>query len=322
MSPFGFNTTSEEVVSAFAGNVRGRTFLITGPSAKSLAAYAATSLAKESPEHIILVGRNKAKIDPVIDAIKATDAKVKVIFVQCDLSDQDSVRKAAGEINSNPDIKKIDVVINCAGVMDIEEYTLDKKGNELTFSANHIGHFLLTNLIMPKILAAGKGARIVNVTSHGHRVSPVRFDDPAFSGGKTYDGWSAYGQSKTANMLFSVELARRLADRGVYSFSVHPGGILDTGLAQHLEMKAFDQINEIAIRNTGRPFQVDHPFKTTSEGTSSILAAALDPAFESQSGIFIQDCQAGSPFEYAVDPENAKKLWTLTEELVGEKFSP
>ncbi|KAK4240931.1 hypothetical protein C8A03DRAFT_12781 [Achaetomium macrosporum] len=319
MSPFGFHTTGDEVVSAWPEHIKGRTFLITGPSNKSLAAGAAVDLAKKAPEHIILVGRNKAKIDPVVEQVKSVDAGVKVTFVQCDLSDQDSVRRAAGEINSNGDIKKIDVVINCAGVMNVQKYTLDKHGIEMTFSACHVGHFLLTNLIMPKILAAGKGARIVNVTSLGHRIGPVRLDDHNFSGGAAYDPWSAYGQAKTANILFSLELSRRLADRGIISNAPHPGSIAETGLASHMEMSEFDAISPIAIRNTGRDFQID-AFKSIEQGVSSILAAALDPAFEDKGGIYIRNCQPETPYEYAADPEAARRLWTLSEELVGQKF--
>lgn len=321
MSPFGSSTTSEEVVSAFADNIRGRTFVVTGASEGSLAASAVRHLATQSPENIILVARTKSKIDPLISEIGKTNPNVSTTFVHCDLTDQQSVRNAASEINGDDSIKKVDVVINSAGVMDVKDYTVDKKGNELSFSANHIGHFLLTNLIMPKILAAGKGARIVNVTSRGHSISPVRFDDPTFSGGKEYDGWSAYGQSKSANILFSVELARRLADRGVYAYSVHPGVIMGTGLATHLDRSDFDQIDAIARRNTGRSFVLDTP-KPLTVGSSSILAAALDPAFESRSGIFIEDCQPGEAYDYALDPGNAEKLWKLSEELVGEQFDP
>ena len=320
MSPFGFSTTSEEVCATFANRIKGRTFLVTGTSTKGLGASCATQLARQSPEQIILVSRTKSKVEPVIEEIKAINASIRMTFVECELTDFDSVRKAAEQILSDKGISKIDAVINNAGVMDVKEYTTDKQGNELTFSANHLGHFLLTNLIMPKILAAGKGSRIVNVTSRGHRISSVRFSDPAFSNGKDYDGWSAYGQSKTANILFSVELARRLGERGIFAYSVHPGGIWDTGLTTHLENKDFEEIDAIALKNTGVSWPgVDKP-KTMSQGSSSLLAAALDPAFESQNGHFVENCQLSEPLGYATDEGNAKDLWVLSEELVGQKF--
>ncbi|KAI1415007.1 retinol dehydrogenase 13 [Hypoxylon sp. FL1857] len=321
MSPFGFHTPAEELAKAFADRIKGRTFLITGTTAKGLGAHSAITLAREGPAHLILVSRSKAKSEPVLQEIARINPNVKTTFITCELSDFDSVRAAAAQINSDASIPHIDVVINNAGVMAIKDYTLDKQGYEMQLSSNHLGHFLLTNLIMPKILAAGPGARIVNVSSKGHRISPFRFDDYNFSGGKEYDGWSGYGQSKTANILFSAELARRLAEKGVKAFSVHPGGIFNTNLANHLEEDSWEDIEKVTLKNTGRSFGgVDRPPKTLSEGTSPLLAAALDPEFDDKSGSFIQDCQIGSPLEHATDPENARKLWELSEKLVGQKF--
>jgi NAD(P)-dependent dehydrogenase (short-subunit alcohol dehydrogenase family) len=185
MPQFNAQTTAEEACEAFPSQIKGRTFLITGTSANGLGARLATTLARYSPAQIILVARNKSKVDPVVEEInKSADSKVSVKFVPCDLSDQDSVRNTADKIMSDAEISKIDVVVNNAGLMAVLEYQVDKHGNEMQLSANHIGHFLLTNLIMPKILAAGAGARIINLTSLGHRIGPFRFDDPRFSGGK------------------------------------------------------------------------------------------------------------------------------------------
>ncbi|KAI1103666.1 retinol dehydrogenase 13 [Jackrogersella minutella] len=321
MSPFGFNSTAEEVASALSSQIKGRTFLITGTTASGLGAQAAITLAREGPAQLILVSRSQARSAPVLEEIAAIDPKIRTTFVACELSDFASVRAAAARINGDEAIGAIDVVLNNAGVMAVQEYTLDKQGFETTLSSNHLGHFLLTSLLMPKVLAAGPGARIVNVSSKGHRISPFRFDDFNFSGGADYDGWSAYGQSKTANVLFSVELARRLAGRGVSAYSVHPGGILETNLSTHLSDGSWDGIEVATLRNTGRSFGgIDYPLKTLSSGTSSLLAAALDPDLDDKSGSFIQDCQVGSPLEHATDPESARKLWELSEKLVGQKF--
>ncbi|KAK8058630.1 hypothetical protein PG994_009078 [Apiospora phragmitis] len=321
MSPFGFETPCNEVVEAFRDRVQGRTFLITGTSAKGLGATAAVAFAREGPAHILLVSRNKAKVDPVIEEIAKAGPGVKVTFVPCELSDFESVRRAAATIIADAAAPKIDVVLNNAGVMAIKDFTKDRQGYEMTLSSNHLGHFLLTNLIMPKILAAGPGARIVNVTSIGHRIGPVRFADYNFSDAKAYDRWSAYGQSKTANILFSVELARRLRARGITSLAVHPGGILETNLANHLTMEEFGSIEEVSRCNNGSvTFVMDHAFKTTMQGTAPLVAACLDPALEDHSGSFVQDCQVGQALEYATDPTNAKKLWALSERLVGQTF--
>lgn len=323
MSPFGYYTTSDMVVDEFADQIKGRVFLITGPSDKSLGGYAATSIAKKSPAHIILVSRNKAKVDPVLKDIASIDASIKTSFFQCDLADLNSVRNAAGEINADASIGHIDVVLNSAGVMYISEYTLDRYGRELTLSACHIGHFLLTNLIMPKILAAGKGARIVSVTSRGHTIGPFRFDDWNFSGGKAYDGWSAYGQAKTANILFAVELADRLADHGITAVSVHPGSILGTGLTTHMNLEEdLKNLDPTTVRNTGKHFVSDGPPKNISEGAAAMLAAMLDPFFDRHSGALSQDCQVACAHAYASDKGNARKLWHLSEEWVGQKFDP
>ncbi|KAL7620788.1 hypothetical protein AAE478_009786 [Parahypoxylon ruwenzoriense] len=325
MSPFGFDTICDEVATAFADQIKGRIFLITGTTAGGLGANAATTLARQRPAHIILVGRNKAKVEPVLQEIASITPAIKTSFVTCELSDFDSVRAAAKEINDDAAISHIDVVINNAGVMAIREYTLDKQGYELGLSANHLGHFLLTNLILPKILAAGPGARIVNVSSQGHQIGPFRFSDWNFSKGAAYEPWTAYGQSKTANVLFAVELARRLAGHGARAYSVHPGSVLGTQLGVHLQEADFRAIPEITRRNTGHDFGgafggVFDRLKQLPQGTAPLLAAALDPAFDDRSGAYVVDCQIEPAEPYAEDPDNARKLWALSEELVGQKF--
>lgn len=324
MTPFGFHTTSEEVVDAFANQIEGRTFLITGPSQASIGAHAAVALASKGAGHLILVARNPAKVQPVIDKIRETYSNVSLTFIQCDLTDYDAVRRAADQINSNASFAKIDVVINNAGVMFVKDFTLDKQGNELTFSANHLGHFLLTNLILPKILAAGPGARIVNVSSDAHQLSNVWFDDPTFSLGEKYDGWTAYGQSKTANIHFTIELARRLGERGLYSFAVHPGVIFNTGLAGHISDEDWTStdLRELGRRNTGEAFDSVGPRKSTTQGAASLLAAALGFASKESNGAYIFDCQVGEARAFATDRENARKLWALSEELLGQGFNP
>ncbi|KAH8901850.1 putative short-chain dehydrogenase [Coniochaeta sp. PMI_546] len=319
MSPFNNDSTAEEVTQAFSSQIKGRIFVITGTSAGGLGAYVATSLARHSPARLILVARSKSKVDPVIQEIATIDPDLKVTFVSCELTDRDSVRQAAETINNDETIPHIDVIINNAGVMMLPKYQLDKTGYELQLSANHLGHFLLTNLLLPKVKAAGPNARIVNVSSSGHRISPFRFEDWNFSDGATYDGWTAYGQSKTANNLFTTELARR----GITSLAAHPGTIMGTNLGQYLDLESeehpFALLDRIALRNTGKKFVLS-PEKTISQGAASLLAAALDPDFVDKSGAYIADCQVEEAFAYSQDQENAKKLWALSEELVGQKF--
>ena len=148
--------------------------LITGPSEGGIGAETATSLAAGSPELLVLAGRSLGKIQPVIDRIKAINPEVRTTFISLDLSSLASVREAAASINDN--VEKIDVLINNAAVMACP-YSKTVDGIECQFGTNHVGHFLLTNLIVPKILAAGTGARIVNVSSVSHQEANVNLDD-------------------------------------------------------------------------------------------------------------------------------------------------
>ena len=134
------------------------------------------SLASAEPKKIILAGRSETKIKPVIDQIKSINSRVDISFVKLDLSDNDSVRRAAQEIDKN--IETLDVLINCAGVMAIKTYTTSVDGFEMHLASNHLGHFLLTNLLMSKLIAA-KGV-VINVSSTGYTLAEVDFEDPSF----------------------------------------------------------------------------------------------------------------------------------------------
>jgi NAD(P)-dependent dehydrogenase (short-subunit alcohol dehydrogenase family) len=234
---------------------------------------------------------------------------VPVALVALDLMSQESVKKAAAEIASLTD--RLDLIINNAGVMSQTRITT-KEGIEGQFGSCHIGHFLLTNLLMPQLLAAAKSnapgaTRVVNLTSLGHRISPVRFSDYNLTGKDVppeeknpnplppifqknspdgYNGWVAYGQAKTANILFSIALNERLKGKGVTSYAVHPGckrsffskrGSADenvaiwTGLVRNLDAEG-----EAAIRNTS-PFWKNH-----DQGAATVLVAALDPALDGE----------------------------------------
>lgn len=202
--------------------------MITGASATSLGGHTATHLAAGNPATIVLLARTASKVEQVIKDIASISPSTKVLFVPVDFSSQDSVRAAAASINST--ISSIDVLINNAGIM-AGPYAKTNEGIESQFGINHIAHFLLTNLLLPKVV---DGGRIVNVSSAGHAMGGVRFDDYNFQDGKTYDQWEAYGQSKSANILFTVELSKRLKSRNIKVFSLHPGNAM-TNLAGHLD---------------------------------------------------------------------------------------
>lgn len=319
MPSFNRSTTGKEVVETFADTLKGKTVVITGPSFKSIGAEIAISLAYASPSTILLLGRTESKIVPVIEQIKSLNPSIAVSFIHLDLADQSSVRKAAQDVSEK--VEKIDILINCAGVMAIPEFQTTKEGVEMQFGSNHLGHFLLTNLLTGKILKAGRGSRIVNVSSTGFELAGVRFDDWNFEEGKVYNPWLGYAQSKTANVLFSAGLAQKLKSKGIQSYALQPGLVMESNLSNHVTPDMFASALEIANANSnGKKVEMEQP-KTLQEGCSTALVAALDPSIEEQSGGFLQDCIV-RPVEqdYAKGQENIDKLWALSEKLVGQKF--
>ncbi|PLB52312.1 NAD(P)-binding protein [Aspergillus steynii IBT 23096] len=323
MVVFDASATSEDVTGAFSTQIRGRTFVITGAGQPSIGSKIATSLAKFAPAHILIASRTAKKVEPVLQEIKEIDPSVKATFVQVDLSDHDSVRQAANEILAAA--PKIDVLINSAGIMGLKEFTVDKQGIEMQFSANHVGHFLLTNLLVPALLAGvaeAGNARVVNLTSSGHRISPVRFEDWNYSGGKEYDLWTGYGQAKSANILFAYGLTKKLKARGITSTAAHPGYNADTKLGAHLTWDDYDGVFPTAKKNTGLDFTFEEPrFKTYTQIAATPLIAALDPELPAKSPAYLQNSEiTETPAEYVRDDESVEKLWNLSEELVGQKF--
>ena len=256
----------------------------------------------------------------MIAEIRAINSSIKVDFVKIDLGDQASVRNAVKTINDLT--PSIDVIINNAGIMAVKDYKTTQDGIELQFGTNYIGHFLLTNLLVPKILAAGKGARIVNVSSNGYKLGGVRFDDYNFSDGKTYNPWLAYSQSKTALLLFTSSLAEKLKDKGVTSFTVTPGLILESNLQAEVAPESF--AGAIALYQevyAGRDMPPMEEPKPLSASDSTTLVAALDPRLEAESGAFLQDCKIETYVEpFAKDKTLSQRLWRLSNDLVGEKF--
>jgi NAD(P)-dependent dehydrogenase (short-subunit alcohol dehydrogenase family) len=217
-------------------------------------------------------------------------------------------------------VPHIDILINNAAIPPCP-YSKTEDGIETQFATNHLGHFLLTNLLKPTILAAESGARIVSVSSSAHRHREhARFEDYSFSNGKTYSAWEGYMQSKLANVLFSVSLVEKLAHHQVQSFSLHPGPI-DSGMQAHVPKdaiaNALRQRREEAERE-GREIKRAKR-KTIQQGCATALVAALDPSIAGLSGNYLED---GNVMEnnYAIDNENAERLWILSEELVGQKF--
>ena len=214
-------------------------------SPNSIGESCALAIAAQQPGLLVLASRTKSKLDEVEALIKKHHPGANIKPVIVDLLQQDSIRQVADEIKQMTD--KVHVLINNAGVM-LQSRVTSKEGIEGQFAANHVGHFLLTNLLMDQLRAAAASSppgsvRVINVSSQSHRLSPIRFHDYNFENkpipdeekppfpltgtfAKPVDGYLgfiAYGQSKTANVLFSVELSRRLKDAGIVSYAIHPG---------------------------------------------------------------------------------------------------
>ncbi|KAL2415813.1 Short-chain dehydrogenase TIC 32, chloroplastic [Exophiala dermatitidis] len=340
---YGQETTATEVAKAFANEIRGKTVVIVGVSPQSLGESMALALASQSPALLILASRTRSKIEEVARKITAGNPSVRLEIVEIDLSSLESVRQGASAINQLVD--QTDILINNAAVV-MQAHAFTKDGLELQFGTNHIGLFLLTNLLLPKILEAAQRSsdqesrptRIINVTSQGHVISPIRFSDPNFlkgpedipeaerpvslspggyrafdpAPGETYVPFAAYGQSKTANILTALYLNRHLASRGVRAIATHPGSIW-TDLSRNL-----DETYTNFISKTGGFW------KDLDQGSATTLVAALDPQLgrdESKDVVYLSDCQVAEPAAHASDWDAAERLWRLSEDIVGEKFT-
>jgi NAD(P)-dependent dehydrogenase (short-subunit alcohol dehydrogenase family) len=240
--------------------------------------------------------------------------------IALDLADIQSVRACVASITSI--VNSIDILINNAGVMACPE---TRVGNdwELQFAANHLGHFALTLGFLPALKASGN-ARVVVLSSTAHKLSAIRWDDVHFA--NDYDKWQAYGQSKTADSLFAVALDQRMKDSGIRAFSVHPGGIM-TPLQRHLDLEEMVALGWLG--KDGQPSEMAAAmFKTPSQGATTTLWAATSPQLDNIGGVYCENCdvaamqQEGSTARYigvapwAVDTEQAERLWTLSEKAV------
>lgn len=313
---FGATTTADEVLEGI--DLSGRTVFITG-GASGLGTETARAMAAKGA-HIVIAVRDMAKGEAAVKEICKGLSNNAVDIIECDLASLDSIRQCAKTANAKYD--KIDLLINNAGVMACpKKETAD--GFEMQFGTNHIGHFLLTNLLMP-IVEKGENQRIVNLSSRGHHFDTVHFDDPNFEN-RDYEKWASYGQSKTANIMFSVGLEKRLADKGIHAYAVHPGGI-QTNLGRHLTEDDIAALFKRMEENTGESVT----FKTVQAGAATSCYAATAPEIAGRGGVYCEDCHVaevndddptGSVKSYAVDPDNADKLWAVSEALVGERFA-
>ena len=311
---FGAHTSAEEA----AGNIdlKGETIVITGGSA-GLGVETARVLAARGAE-IVSVVRDAEKGQGAIAQIRESVPDAKIELAVLDLSKLPSVRQGADDIAKR--FPKIDRLINNAGVMACP-LGRTAEGLDTQLGTNHLGHFVLTARLIPQLLAGAPG-RIINLSSGGHRMSPIRFDDPFFEK-EPYEKWVAYGQAKTANVLFSVALDRRYRDRGIRSFAVHPGAI-QTELGRHMGPE--DIKNLMSKRPQAEPMK----FKEVPQGAATTVWAATSAELDGKGGLYCEDCGIAPTIDgpdsslgvmsWALDEEAAERLWSLSEEWSGQEF--
>jgi NAD(P)-dependent dehydrogenase (short-subunit alcohol dehydrogenase family) len=313
-SAFTATSTAREV--AAGHDLSGRRAIVTG-AATGIGVETARALAEAGAE-VTLAVRNLEAGQAVAAEINRTAKGPKASVRRLDLSNQASVRGFVDEWGGAP----VDILINNAGVMACPlSYTDD--GLEMQIGTNHFGHYSLSTLMAPamaKAAKAGRNARLVELSSIGHRRSGINWDDPHYRT-RPYDKWESYGQSKTANSLFAVGLNRRLAERGVTANAVMPGGIM-TPLQRHLpreEMIAFGWMDEAG--------KINDRFKSTEQGAATSVWAALAPELEGVGGLYLEDCAQAPAWSeadpvhgvmpHALDPEAAERLWDLSVKTTG-----
>lgn len=310
-SHFGPKTTADEVLQGL--DLSGQRAIVTGASG-GLGAEAARALARAGAA-VTLTARDLAKAEQVVAGIRAADPRAEVELRLLELSEPASVRRFATEWLA--DHHSLQMLILNAAVMACP-LRRTAEGWELQFATNHLGHFLLAQQLAPALLA-GAPARVVAVSSGGHQISPVVFDDIHFER-RAYEPWSAYGQAKTANVLFAVELDRRLRERGVRAFAVHPG-MIGTDLGRYLTRETIAQIRS-------RASDGGEPAKSIPQGAATEVWAATAAKLTGRGGIYLSDCSIAPPAgpgvrgyaPHAVDPAAAARLWQVTEQTLGERF--
>jgi NAD(P)-dependent dehydrogenase (short-subunit alcohol dehydrogenase family) len=307
-SGFGFRTSAAEVLDGI--DLSGRLAIVTG-------GYSGVGLETVralvgAGAHVIVPARRRAHAQAALAGVDNVEVD------ELDLADLESIASFAHRVLDSG--RHVDMLINNAGVMACPE-TRVGPGWEAQFAINHLGHFALTNRLWPA-LADNGGARVVALSSLAHKRCGIRFDDLQFEDG--YDKWLAYGQSKTANVLFAVHLDALGQDAGVRAFAVHPGAIY-THLQRHTPRA--EQIAAGWIDESGT---VAERFKTPAQGASTSTWAATSPMLDGMGGVYCEDCDIASPAvpgspdaqtrgvdAHAIDPETATQLWAVSAELTG-----
>jgi NAD(P)-dependent dehydrogenase (short-subunit alcohol dehydrogenase family) len=282
-----------------AWDIRGKTVLLTGATS-GIGLEASVALARQGAR-VVMVGRDPARTATAAADAAARSGSGEVSYLLADFSSQAAIRALADAVRSRVD--RLDVFVNNAGgVHKARRLTVD--GIEATFAVNHLGYFLLTNLLLDLVVKSAP-ARVVTVASVGHRRGTLDFADLGFERGG-YSIMRAYSRSKLANVLFAAELARRLAGSGVTSNSLHPGSV-DTNIWSGAPLWA-----KPIIQIVFRPF-----FISAEKGGERIVQLAASPELAGVTGKYFEDGQVVEPAPFARDASLATRLWDVSARMVG-----
>ncbi|NBF09178.1 SDR family NAD(P)-dependent oxidoreductase [Pseudomonas sp. Fl4BN1] len=309
---FDTHTRACDVAEAF--DLRGQTYLITGGTS-GLGKESARCLASRGAR-VVLLGSSSERGAMALEELQAATGSQSIHFEAVQFDSLRDVDRVAGTLRQQ--LSRIDGIIACAGIM-ATDFGLTEDGLERQFGINHIAHHrLITELL--SLLRQAPGARVVMLTSGAHRLAGIDFTDPNFER-RIYDRWTAYGQSKSANVLFAVGLDRLLAAEGIRALAVAPGVVAGTNLHNHLTDADFVPLLERqpGLRNLTRR-------KTTEEGAASILWALLHPELEGCGGYYLEDCRVAlsnaDPLDHlgvmprVRDSDQAQQLWALSERII------
>jgi NAD(P)-dependent dehydrogenase (short-subunit alcohol dehydrogenase family) len=304
-SGFDARSTADDVLAGL--DLTGKLAVVTG-GYSGLGLETTRALTKAGAR-VVVPARRPAVAQEAVAGIDGVEVD------ELDLGDLDGVRGFAERFLASG--RRIDFMIDNAGIMACPE-TRVGPGWEAQFATNHLGHFALVNRLWPAI---APGARVVSVSSRAHHFSGMCWDDVHWTQG--YDKWQAYGQAKTANVLFAVHLDRLGRDAGVRAFALHPGGIF-TPLQRHIPKTEMVERGWIDEDGT---FLEPEGFKTPQQGAATQVWAATSPRLDDLGGVYLEDCdiaepavdgdQSGGVNGWAIDPEQAARLWELSAELTG-----
>ncbi len=284
-------------------DLSGKTCVITGASS-GLGRESARALAAAGA-HVVLAARNPDALAQTARWIAGEAPGARISTVPLDLTALASVRAAASAIGDIAPV--IDVLMNNAGVM-FTPFGRTRDGFETQIGTNHFGHFELTRLLVAQLAAAGS-ARIVTLSSGGHALGDVDFDDPNWES-REYDKFVAYGASKTANILHAIEADRRLRESGIRAYAVHPGTVA-TSLARYMSRADFARLREMAAARAGALDLI-----TPEQGAATQVWAAVSPELAGKGALYLEDCRVSDAVApYARDEQRAADWWILSEKF-------